>query len=353
MQPKVTPGTKIAVRIPNALGDAVMATPLLERLSAAVGGGLLLVGPLAALDVLRGGPWDAGKTIGLDRKLRRGIKAHFRLAELIRKEAPEIAVCLPNSIGALLPFWLAKVPYRIGYAKEGRSFMLTGSIRRDIGPDGRFLPSYTGGAFLRLSDLLEGLPQLPAHPKLYLTDSGQQVAEEWRASSGLKPGQRYFIIVPGAAFGPAKIWLPERYAQVADTLIRETGMAAFISAGPGEEAVAEAVSSAMQESPLPVGKLGLQGLKAVFAGASLVVGNDTGPRHIAVGFDVPVITVMGSVDPRYSRAATERGKVVRVDVPCNPCQLKVCPLVERICMTEISSEMVLTECRKWTTAGTS
>jgi len=338
---QVTPSTRIAVRLPNALGDAVMAAPMLARLASAVGEGkLTLVGPSAAIAVLDGGPW-VGETIVLDKSLRRGIKGHFKLAARLRALKLDAVVCLPNSMGSLLPFWLAKIPHRVGYAKEGRRWMLTASLKRPLGLDGRYLPGYTGQRFSDLLELMDGLPSGSGHPRLYVTEKGEAEAATWRASSGLQEGEPYLIVVPGAAFGWAKLWLPERYAEVADELARKHKARVLISYGPGEEGIVAAVKSYMKTTPLPDAKVSIDGLKSIFKRAAFALTNDTGPRHLAVAFDIPSVTIMGPNDPRFTHLDSERTIVARVDVPCSPCQRKTCPLAERICMTRLESSAVL------------
>lgn len=339
--PPLTSDSKVVVRLPNALGDAVMAAPALSRLVAAVGpNAITLVGPKAAIDVLDGGPW-MGTAIVLDRSLRRGLGGHLRLARILKQSQIDLAVCFPNSFGSILPFALAKIPHRIGYAKEGRGLLLTATLNRPEGPDGRYLPAYTGERFSQLLDLIPELPSADPHPRLHLTPQGEREYQEWRAKSGLSEREPFFVLVPGAAFGPGKLWMPERYAAVVDELAAKRRARCLVSYGPGEDAIVAAIKSHLKSSPLPDAKMSIHGLKSLVSRSAFMLTNDTGPRHLAVAFDVPAVTIMGPNDPRLTDLDSERGEVVRVDVPCSPCQLKACPLPERICMTELTVERVL------------
>lgn len=337
---------RILVRLPNALGDAVMASSVLTRLHRAFPHGEIgVAGPVAALQVLEGFPWLRVK-IPIDRKgLHRGLLGMHRLARQVRSHGHwDLALILPNSIHSALPFWLAGIPQRVGYAKEGRSLLLTAMRSRERDDAGRFRPKYTGSYFHDLVDLIPGIAPVSHRPELHEDQAGISEYQSWRTKAGLADGERYFILVPGAAFGPSKIWIADRYAQVCDELARQRNARVFISYGPGEEEIANAVRAAMRVTPLPDQRLSLLGLKSIFRHADFVLTNDTGPRHMAVAFDVPNVTIMGPNDPRYTHLEGERGEVVRETPVCSPCQLKVCPLPEQVCMTQLSAARVLARC---------
>lgn len=334
-------GSRIAVRVPNALGDAVMATPALSRLAEAVGhGNLTLVGPPVALSVLSGGPW-IGQTISLDASLRRGIGGHFRLAKMLRPLRLDAVFCFPNSFGSLLPFWLARIPNRIGYRKDARGLLLTHSLPRPTGPDGKFQPIYTGDAYAKLLDFATGVPDGPSHPQLFTTPSGEAEADSWMHSAGLQSGEPFMVVVPGASFGPSKVWIPERYASVARRLAAQRNMRILVSYGPGEESVAAAVKSGLGAFALPDARVSVDGLKSIFRRAAFVLTNDTGPRHLASAFNIPSVTIVGPVDRRLTDLPTERTAIASAGVPCAPCGKKVCPLPEHVCMTRLTADAVL------------
>jgi heptosyltransferase-2 len=149
-------------------------------------------------------------------------------------------------------------------------------------------------------------------------------------------------IAPGAAFGPSKCWLPERYAAVADALAERAGARCVLLTGPGEEATREAVLSAARHPLIEChgGAPGIARLKATIARLDLHIGNDSGPRHLAIAFGKPVICIMGSTSPRYTDSPWERGEVLRVDVDCGPCQQPTCATDHR-CMTRIDVPRVV------------
>jgi heptosyltransferase-2 len=149
----------------------------------------------------------------------------------------------------------------------------------------------------------------------------------------------------GAAFGPSKLWPAEYFAKVADEMTRRHGARVVVLCAPGEEEVGAEVR---KHAKLPLIDTGLAPLtvdvlKALIARARVLLTNDTGPRHIAASFLVPVVCVMGPTDPTYTDTDLETQVVVREPgIECSPCHLKVCPIDHR-CMVRITPERVLVE----------
>lgn len=335
----------VVVRAPNALGDLVMATPAFARLAAHYGRErLTLVCLPMGRPLLNGNAWFR-EILPYDRKgEHRGLLGGMRFARLLKQRRFDLGILLPNSFGSAWQFLQGGVKRRVGYFKEGRSFLLQAGLEREHDAAGKFVPKYTGQYFMDLLDVI-GLPPGPLVPTLPVTE-----VDRANAASALAqrvPGDGPLVIVaPGAAFGPSKLWPAERFAQVIKTL-PETRV--LLSVGPGEEETANRVQ---QAAGRPFGTnqgLDLGTLKAVYEKASLVLTNDTGPRHMAVALGVPVVCIMGPNDPRYSALpGVERGEVIREAVDCTPytwpCQLKECPIDHR-CMQSISVERVSAACR--------
>lgn len=337
---------RVLVRLPNALGDTIMATSALRRLATVLPPDRLhVVGLAAGLQVLEGNPW-IGKAFTYDRKgEHRGLGGMRRIARQLREARYDLAISFPNSLGAALMLWLARARHRLGYFKEGRRVLLTAGRPREHDATGKFIPRYTGDYFNALLDLLPDLaPAERSHPQLFLDEAGEAECEAWMREAGLVVGEPFLIVVPGAAFGPSKIWIPDRYAAVADALAREREARVLVSYGPGEEAIAGAVGKHLSSPRLPDARVSLRGLKSIYSRAAFALTNDTGPRHLAVAFDIPNVTIMGPNDPRYTHLDGERGEVVREAVPCSPCQLKACPLAEQVCMTQLTVDRVLERC---------
>ena len=150
-------------------------------------------------------------------------------------------------------------------------------------------------------------------------------------------------MTPGASFGSSKLWPPAHFARCRRrdrTAARRSPV--VLAPGPGEEALAQEIARAMREPALVLAEppTSLAELVALIAGAALHLGNDTGPRHIAVALGIPTIVLIGPTDPRHTAHQLERQRVLREAVPCSPCGLKACPIDQR-CMTRIAPERVV------------
>ncbi len=149
-------------------------------------------------------------------------------------------------------------------------------------------------------------------------------------------------IAPGAAYGPSKRWPVERFAEVADWLTEEAGAQCVLLTGPGEEDTRDAILEAARQ-PLLVcdeGRPTVDTLKAAVSLLQLLICNDSGPRHVAIGLNVPTICIMGPTKPVYTEGPYEKGRVLRVDVDCGPCQKRICKTDHR-CMTRITPDAVI------------
>jgi heptosyltransferase-2 len=187
--------------------------------------------------------------------------------------------------------------------------------------------------------------------ELFVTPVEKQEATRLLSRAGLEDlpdrpasrgGSPLVFINPGAQYGDAKCWLPEHFAAVADQLIEQRNATVLIGGTPRERRILDAVHSHMRHSAVDlVGKgLSLGSLKEILRRCDLLITNDTGPRHIAAAFDVPIITVFGPTHPTWSEINHPTEKQIAVEVFCGPCQKKRCPLDHR-CMTRVTPAMVL------------
>ncbi|MCB9894726.1 MAG: glycosyltransferase family 9 protein [Planctomycetes bacterium] len=338
----------VVVRAPNALGDLVMATPAFARLADHFGQERLsLVCLPAGVPLIQGNAWFK-EVIPYDRKgAHRGMLGANRFAAELRKRHFDLGFIFPNSFSSAWQFFQGRVKKRVGYFKDGRSFLLHAGRPREMGDDGKFLPKYTGRYFMELLDEV-GIPPGELRPSLPIAESEREAAEKFIAERGLDGGP-LVICAPGGAFGPSKLWPPVRYAEVLNELHGD-GAKILLSVAPNEIADAETVNMAAgREFPTSLG-LDLGTLKAVYERAALILTNDAGPRHIGVALGKPVVCIMGPNDPRYTALPdVERGEVIRERVDCSPyawpCQLKECPIDHR-CMDAISVARVLSACRR-------
>ena len=331
-------GRSLLVRAPNWVGDLVMATPVLE---AALADGRFERVTVAVrahlLPVLRGGP-----VVPHVLSLARGDDESARLAAV----GADAALLLPNSFGAAWRAFRARIPLRAGASLSWRGFLLT---HRVIPPTerGRRAPIPTAHLLRDVAGLL-GISVPSLHPRLYFDAGDAREARAALAERGLLPGERYAVACPGAAFGAAKLWPPERFAAALDALYRERGLRGVATGGPGEEGLIEAVAGAAQSPVISLAGAprDLHRLKPLIAGTELLLVGDSGPRWYAAAFDVPCVTVMGPNHPLLTASSLEWCTVVRKeDLDCSPCMERVCPLGHHRCMQDLPVERVLAAAR--------
>ena len=339
----------ILIRGPNWVGDIVMATPFFECVrdnfpEARIIGCVRRY----ATGILADAPWF-DEVVGCQDKDLGGLRDTVRTFRRLR---PDAAFVLPNSWRAALSPWLSGVKQIYGYRRGGRGFMLTGGPEPVRDEGGAVIPRPMVDYYLELARWLDlRLPENP-RPKLSVSDAVAGAGERRLASYGIGPGDLVIGLNPGAKFGSSKCWPVEHFAQLAGLLQDEFHCKLLLLVGPGEEGIAEAIVQKSRARLVNTGpdRVDLSQLKPLVRRCDLLVTNDTGPRHYAVAFGVPVVVVMGPTDPRYTGSNLEGTVVVRQDLPCAPCHLKVCPL-DHGCMERITPSMVLEAARGLLASG--
>ena len=346
----MTAPQRILVVQPSWVGDAVMATPTLRALRELY--------PAAHISYLlrryvkglyAGMPWAdqlityrTGKTKG-----RTGNGA-FDLAARLRAGRFDLAVLLPNSFKTALVCKMAQVPRVLGYERDGRGFLLTDRLL-PAKHQGKFVPSPIIHSYMALARYL-GSSSRDLRMELFVTDADRRAGEAVLARCGLDPavdrpaaaGRPPLVVLnPGAQYGAAKLWRADYFAALADRFVSELGATVLLSASPKERAIVQSIRSQMRGPAVDLSSAGmtLGSLKDVVRRCDLMVTNDTGPRHVAAAFGVPVVTVFGPTHPEWTDIYYPAERQVSVPVFCGPCQKKVCPLDHR-CMTGVTPDMV-------------
>lgn len=320
----------LAIAAPNWVGDLVMATPMLEAAQRAAHVGkvsVLVRRHLAPL--LAGGPLEPVAHSFADSRAE---------IELLGKLRPDAIALLSNSFGAAWRAYKARVPMRMGVALSSRGPLLTHKV---VPPsrDGRRFPIPTAHLHRDVVGLAGVLVE-SLHPRLYVADA---TAEEQRAELrelGLR--EPYVLCCPGAAFGAAKLWPPERFARALDMLHEQRGWRGVVSGGPGEEPLMEAVARASKSGAISLANRprSLAKLSALVRDAEVLLVGDSGPRWVAAAFDTPCVCVMGPNLPSLTASSLELCEIVRVELECSPCGQRTCPLAHHRCMTRIEPERV-------------
>jgi len=333
----------ILVRCPNWVGDIVMATPALDCLRENFPHAKMIgIIRRRAKDILKDGPWFHG-FVDCDDKSWSGF---WHTVKQIRALKPDMAVVLPNSIRSVLTVWLGGAQKVYGYRRNGRGIFLSG------GPEakrngGKIVPMPMAEYYLEICRWLGLNTSLSAKPSLYIGAGLERKAESLFEKYGVQKQDTVIGLNPGASFGSSKCWPPEYFAGLAELIEDRLKARILLLSGPGEEDIVQAILAQTRAEIIDTGpdKIDLALLKPVIRRCNLLITNDTGPRHYAVAFDVPVVVIMGPTDPRYTAASLQRTVVIRRELDCSPCHRKVCPTDHR-CMTEITPPMVYEQVEK-------
>src|SRR6478735_2773557 len=257
---------KLLVVQPSWVGDAVMATPTLRALRE-----LYPAAHIAYLmrryvkPVYAGMPWAdqlityrTGKT-----KAKAGKGQFFELAARLRSGKFDLAVLLPNSFKTALVCKMAGIPRVVGYERDGRGFLLTDKLL-PVKDRGKFIPSPIVKYYLGLAHYL-GAHHRDLRLQLFVTESERREAQDVFSRAGLdanldRPAARglapLVVLNPGAAFGAAKCWLPEYFAQLSDRFIEELGATVMLSAAPKERPIVESISRQMKHAAVDLSRAG-------------------------------------------------------------------------------------------------
>jgi heptosyltransferase-2 len=261
------------------------------------------------------------------------------LVRELRGERFDLAILLQNAFEAAWLAWRARIPQRVGYARDRRSWLLTGAIAVPRHGEISAHQSYYYLELLRRAGWLDRLPDVDAI-RLRVPDAARIQAEQTLTNTGARQGSLRIAIAPGAAYGSAKCWLPERYAELADSLIEAAGADVIIFGAPPEREMAERIVRAMKGRAINLaGQTSIGELPALLQSCQLFVGNDSGAMHVAGAVGLPVVGIFGPTDPEATRPATPQFTLIREPVSCSPCLLRHCPIDHR-CMTRISTETV-------------
>ncbi len=266
----------------------------------------------------------------------------LRIARVIKQRRIDLAVIFPRSFSSALMVFLGGIPRRIGYKSEGRGFLLTERIDCTAEVLNRHRMYY----YLRL---IEGLSRCPSPPLPSLSLNGNQErwAETFLSHTGLK-GKVLIGLNPGATYGQAKCWSPERFAELGRRLIKDQGASVLVfgSSRPQEKALNASIAQGIGEGCLDLsGKTSLLQLAALLRHCRLLVTNDTGTMHVAAAVGTRVVAIFGPTDHRATSPLGKGHIVIRKAVSCSPCLKRACPEDHR-CMELISVAHVLESVQK-------
>jgi heptosyltransferase-2 len=196
--------------------------------------------------------------------------------------------------------------------------------------------------YLNLAYLLGCLRESPRLELATLAEDEQAADLAWQRL-GLSPHEPVVALNTGGAFGVAKSWPTEHFAQLAARIAVEHGLHVVTLCGPSERQLAAEIASranhprvlSLAEQTLSIGLT-----KACVRRSRLLVTTDSGPRHFAAAFDVPVVTLFGPTHQAWSETYYPRATALQIPVDCGPCQQRVCPLGHHRCMRDLKVDQV-------------
>ena len=339
----VTGKGRILIRATNWVGDSVMTMPAVQRLREwAPAAHIALQCPQKLSDLWRHNPH---------------LNEILTDAADLRTGRFDLAVIFPNSFRSAWECWQAGIPRRVSFAGHWRRGLLTDIVAEPVNERPTYRPITVGGQtfktkhfpvirhqihhYLDLVGELGGSRE-PVSPRIWLAQ-GEPVA---RAKFQLQSGQPSIGIHAGAEFGPARCWLPDRFAEVAARVIETTGGCCLLFGGAGEIKAVAAIE-AMLRQRLPdssqiinvAGQTTLLELCELIQSCRVLLTNDTGPMHLAGALGTPVVVTTGSTSAQQTGPLDPRSCVLNAGVECSPCFLRECPIDFR-CMNRITVEQV-------------
>ncbi len=332
---------KILVRTTNWVGDAVMSIPALQALRERF--------PDAHIAVLAR-PWVGelyGREPFCDELISyeapagaRGWRTKWELAAELRRCKFDAAILLQNAFEAAAVVRLANIPVRIGYSRDGRGWLLTHPIPV---PKAGETPRHQRFYYLELLKRAKIIDRYSLESPIHLCGAraaAEKGRQDFRKASIREP---VIGISPGAAYGGAKRWLPERFAKAAVQVARERNASIAIFGSAEERAVCEDVERRIEELGARcvnfAGATRLGEFIELAAACEVYLTNDSGPMHVASALGVPTVAIFGATDDEATGPTGARSMVVREPVECSPCLLRECPIDHR-CMTRVSEQRV-------------
>ena len=333
--------SKILIRATNWVGDAVMSLPAIRALHARF--------PEAEIAVLAR-PWVAdlyARETAVHRVIPYDVKPGFRgwgrklrAANALRAEKFECAVLLQNAFEAAAIAWMAGIPRRIGYNRDGRGVLLTDAIPV---PQPGEIPRHERFYYLEMLRRAGLIAEAVESNEVRLEGAEAAASNGARRFAQRDIAPPVIGLSPGAAYGTAKRWLPERFAEAALDVARAQRGSVVLFGSANERELCETVAQGIRAGGMPAcnlaGHTTLSEFIELAAACCVFLTNDSGAMHIASALGVPTVAVFGATDDSTTGPTGRLARVVREPVECSPCLLRECPIDHR-CMTRVAASRV-------------
>lgn len=311
---------KILVILPNWLGDAVMATPSIEALCVVYPEAkLTLVGSYVSIEALKYHPQCVRHYVDETKKGGNRLVNTLRFAKELGKH--DLAITFRNQLHSSLLLLWTKTPITAGRKSWHSKLFLTHAIKPA-------LPSHLVEQYRNIAQSLCTAPLIIQNLRLHIPPHSYT-----RPTLGINPG---------ATYGSAKRWYPEKFAEVAHALSEHFDIILF--GGPNEIGMANDIESRLKGIAITnlAGKTSIAELCSFIGGLDLFITNDSGPMHVAAAYQVPTVAIFGPTRHlETSQWMNEKSVIVRHDMECAPCMKRECPLGHHECMKSITAEEVI------------
>lgn len=327
----------ILVRMPNWIGDLIMATPILTDLREAF--------PTASITAMCRTPLCSLLTE--DKRidelfcftkpgndfLRRQEKRN--LIAKIKAGKYDTGILLTNSFSSAWWFWQGDVKRRIGFSGNFRRFLLTDPVSF---PKGREEQHLTTTYKHLLAPL--GIPVSKTAPHLFVLEKERKEAKERLARLGKSPEKKLIGINPGAAYGSAKCWPSERFRALALKLVQDPEIVVVFFGDTSTSSLVQKICQGLPKSVVNLaGQTSLRELVCLIQECDVLVTNDSGPMHIGAAVQTPLVALFGSTCEKATGPFGQEDAVIHKQVECSPCFKRTCPTDFR-CMKQIEVEEV-------------
>jgi heptosyltransferase-2 len=320
---------KIIVRMPNWLGDAVMALPFLENLHNAF--------PKASITLMC--KHTIGELFEHDKRFKifcadTKKEKWGNIVDKLKKENFDLAILLTNSFSSAYLFWRANIKCKIGFNRDFRWFFLNKAVRWP--KKGHLINKYNS----LLASL--GINNIAVtEPALFVTQEEKANAQKLLATLGYKTGQHLIGISPSSAYGPAKCWPKDNFRKLTIKLLEDkNNFMLFFGDDKASQLIEQIVSSLSSRVINLSGKTTIRQLIALMKYCACFISNDSGPMHIAAALKIPLIALFGSTDKDATGPYGRNVIVIDKHIGCAPCFRKTCPN-NMECMHAIKVEEVL------------
>jgi len=309
---------RILIRSSNWLGDAVMSVPAVRAIK---GGRPDVHVTIAAPDKIAA-MWKLIPEVDAIIPLPEG--SLLPVVRLLKQQMSfDVAILFPNSLRVAFESWLSGIPRSVGYRGHWRSWLVNQIVRKPRKPRP---PEHHSLRFFRIARECGAETSNIEFPKLDQTSNIEH--------------QTLIGLCPGAEYGPAKRWLPERFAEAATKISTQSSAQWILLGTKNDAAIGEQIAAAIGDHCVNrIGQTTLDQLIDELRRCSLLLTNDTGTMHLAALLGVPVVAVFGSTEPRLTGPLGNGHIILRHHVECSPCFLRECPIDFR-CMKAISADEV-------------